>query len=113
MIRNRSIWMLTVVSAIATLPMRVAAQPISEQRIKELIKEAADRTARGDLVVGQQPAMPTAANRPVVALAIEDAVKLALERNLDISVQRLNPQINDIAVASVQSFYNPALTSTV
>jgi outer membrane protein len=113
MIRNRSIWMLTVVGAIATLPMRVGAQPISESRIKELIKEAADRTARGDLVVGQQPPAPSAATRPVVALTIEDAVKLALERNLDISVQRLNPQINDIAVASIQSFYNPALTSTV
>ena len=113
MIRNRSIWMLTVVSAIATLPMRVAAQPISETRIKELIKEAADRTARGDLVVGQQPPAPAMANRPVVALTIEDAVKLALERNLDIAVQRLNPEINDIAVASIKSIYNPALTSTV
>jgi outer membrane protein TolC len=105
--------MLTVVGAIATLPMRVAAQPISEARIKELIKEAADRTARGDLVVGQQPPAPATANRPVVALTIEDAVKLALERNLDIAVQRLNPEINDIAVASIKSIYNPALTSTV
>ena len=93
--------------------MRVAAQPISETRIKELIKEAADRTARGDLVVGQQPPAPAMANRPVVALTIEDAVKLALERNLDIAVQRLNPEINDIAVASIKSIYNPALTSTV
>jgi outer membrane protein TolC len=109
-------WMLTAALGIAALPAPALAQQISEARIKELIKEAADRTARGDLVVGQQPAAPNAAsvaNRPVVALTIEDAVKLALERNLDISVQRLNPQINDIAVASIQSFYHPALTSTV
>ena len=113
MTRNRSIWMLAAALGIAVLPAPVLAQQISEARIKELIKEAADRTARGDLVVGQQPVAPSAANRPVVALTIEDAVKLALERNLDISVQRLNPQINDIAVASIQSSYNPALTSTV
>jgi outer membrane protein TolC len=40
-------------------------------------------------------------------------VKFALDRNLDIAVQRLNPQINDIAVLSVKSVYNPTLTSTV
>ena len=46
-------------------------------------------------------------------LTLDEAVKLALDRNLDIAVQRLNPEINDIAVASIQSVYNPALTSTV
>jgi outer membrane protein len=48
-----------------------------------------------------------------VQLTLDDAVKFALERNLDISVQRLNPQINDIAIASIRSIYHPALTSTV
>ena len=40
-------------------------------------------------------------------------MKFALDRNLDIAVQRLNPQINDIAVLSVKSVYHPTLTSTV
>src|SRR6185369_9252548 len=53
------------------------------------------------------------AGRPVVTLTLDDAVKFALERNLDIAVQRLNPEINDIAVASIQSVYHPSLTSTV
>jgi hypothetical protein len=48
-----------------------------------------------------------------VSLTLEDAVKFALERNLDISVQRLNPQINDIAYASLRSIYHPSLTSIV
>ena len=30
-------------------------------------------------------------------LTLDDAVKFALDRNLDIAVQRLNPEINDIA----------------
>src|SRR5207249_8963051 len=37
----------------------------------------------------------------------------SLDRNLDIAVQRLNPQINDIAIASVRSAYHPSLTTTV
>jgi outer membrane protein len=40
-------------------------------------------------------------------------VKLALERNLDIAVQRLNPEINDIAYASIKSIYHPNLTSLI
>ena len=57
--------------------------------------------------------MATGDTRPVVQLGLDDAVRFALERNLDIQVQRLNPQINDIAVASIQSVYHPNLTSTL
>src|SRR4029079_10196264 len=44
---------------------------------------------------------------------LDDAVKFALDRNLDIAVQRLNPQINDIAIASLRAVYHPTLTSTI
>ena len=44
----------------------------------------------------------------MVALTLDDAVKFALERNLDIAVQRLNPEINDIAYASIKSVYHPS-----
>jgi outer membrane protein TolC len=53
----------------------------------------------------------TADNRAVVALTLDDAVKYALDRNLDIAVQRLNPEINDIAYASIKSVYHPTATS--
>jgi outer membrane protein len=88
------------------------AQAITDARIRELIKEASRQTGGGATPVDvQQP--PAAGSRPVVSLTLEDAVKFALDRNLDISVQRLNPQINDIAIASIRSVYHPALTSTV
>jgi outer membrane protein TolC len=48
----------------------------------------------------------------VIRLTLDDAVKFALDRNLDIAVQRLNPQINDIAIASIRTVYHPSLTST-
>jgi outer membrane protein len=84
---------------------------ISEARIQELIKQAADRVAGG---AGQTPQTQAAGDaRPVVPLTLEDAVKFALDRNLDIAVQRLNPEISDIAIASIRSAYHPLLTSTV
>ena len=49
---------------------------------------------------------------PTVALTLDDAVRFALERNLDIAVQRLNPQLQDIAIATAKTFYGPSLTST-
>ena len=49
----------------------------------------------------------------VQPLSLDDAVKAALDHNLNIEVTRLNPQINDLAYASIASTYNLALTSQV
>ena len=45
-------------------------------------------------------------------LAIDEAVRLALEQNLGIKIQRIDPQIQDIGIAQAQSFWAPSLTST-
>ena len=44
-------------------------------------------------VVGQLPAATTR------RLSVDDAVKLALEQNLGIRIERLNPEISDVAIA--------------
>jgi outer membrane protein len=105
-----------VVAGMALSGAQAAAQQrTSETRIQELIREAAQIAASGQTATptsaqrGGQTAAPAAG--PRVSLTIEDAVKLALDRNLDIVVQRLNPQINDLAVAGVRSAYLPTLTS--
>ena len=75
------------------------AAQTTDQHIQELIREAAaqragvDRADRGGPVAAGQPAGQ--GDRPTVQLTLDDAVKLALERNLDIAVQRLNPQTFD------------------
>jgi outer membrane protein len=111
MTRKGSLWTLTAAVALSGFASTAHAQ-VSEARIRELIKQAADPNSRL-----QVPAMPsagaTADNRPVVALSLDDAVKFALDRNLDIAVQRVNPEINDIAYSSIKSIYNPSLTSTL
>src|SRR5919198_4710193 len=106
---NRTIWILTTAFALAST---AAHAQVSDARIHELIKQAAEQASQAD-ASPQQPATGAAAQaRPVVHLTLDEAVKLALDRNLDIAVQRLNPEINDIAIASVRSVYSPTLTST-
>jgi len=112
MTRNGSIWIFTAALVFAALPTPAWAQPVSDARLRELMGEAAKRVASGDLDVQQTTRAP-GETTPTLRLTLEDAVKFALDRNLDIAVQRLNPQINDIAVLSVKSVYNPTLTSTV
>src|SRR6476469_4997628 len=46
-------------------------------------------------------------------LSVDDAVKLALEQNLGIQIDRLNPQIEDIAVAQARTGWIPNLTSSL
>src|SRR5205823_7757910 len=46
-------------------------------------------------------------------LSIDEAVNLALEQNLGIRIQRLDPQIQDTGVQLARSFWAPTLTSGV
>jgi len=117
MSRNNSILMVAVALAGLAVPAyaQKAAQAPSEARIQELIRAAAERVATGQgtqVATGAQPA-GQADTRPVIRLTLEDAVKAALDNNLDITVQRLNPQLQDIAIASARSVYHPTLTSQV
>jgi outer membrane protein len=68
------------------------------------------QTASLRTIAAQAPAGPVAATR---RLSIEDAVSLALEQNLGIQIERLNPQIQDVAVAQARSFWSPQLTTGV
>ncbi len=112
MIRKGSMWTAAAFAALGALAATSAHAQVSDARIRELIKQAADSSLRLQTPANAQP-NPNGDSRPSVALTLEDAVKFALDRNLDIAVQRLNPEINDIAVASIASVYRPALTSTV
>ena len=46
-------------------------------------------------------------------LTLDEAVALALEHNLEIAVERLNPLTYDLQIAGVRALYRPVLTSTV
>jgi outer membrane protein TolC len=60
-------------------------------------------------------ATPAAAqsSQPVRRVSIDEAVSLALEQNLGITIDRLNPQIQDVTVAQARSYWVPTLQSTL
>src|SRR5262245_35827178 len=63
-----------------------------------------------------QTAAAQAAAQPssdsVRRLSIDDAVKLALEQNLGIRIQRIDPQISDVGVAQAKAFWTPNLSTS-
>ena len=57
-----------------------------------------------------QPAAPAAAG-PVRPLSVNEAVALALEQNLGVQVERLNPQLQDLAIEQARTAWRPGLTA--
>lgn len=100
---------------LATAP-NATAQKITDQHIADLVREAALRAGVEPTTATTPPSAQTVAgqgDRPVVRLSLDDTIKLALDRNLDISVQRLNPQTFDFSLASLRAAYKPTVISTV
>ncbi len=64
----------------------------------------------GGVILPQPALQPT---RPVRRLSIEEAVTLALEQNLALRVERINPLIQDTLVAEARSVYAPNLSTTL
>jgi outer membrane protein len=108
--RMRSISMWTAAVVFSAAATTVGAQT-TEAHIQELIRAAAERIGAGQAVGAPSTQGAPPASGAVVHMSLEDAVKLALDRNLDIAVQRLNPQTFDFSIASLQATYKPALTS--
>jgi outer membrane protein len=88
--------------AVAIVTMSVSAFGQSGQfHINEGIIQAAASQA-----AAQAPAETA---RP---LSIDEAVRLGLEHNLGIQIQRIDPQISDVGITQARSFWSPQLNSS-
>jgi outer membrane protein len=58
----------------------------------------------------QPPAEPA---RPELQLSLDEAVKRALENNVDIAVDRYNPELSAQGVRAAEGYYDPFLFSTL
>ena len=107
--KTPTFWAAAVAVAI-TVP--ASAQEPARDHVKELIAQAMQQAGQ---TTPTRPAestrQPTAS--PVTPLTADDAVRRALERNLDIQVQRLEPQLLDLQVAALWATYRPSLTSSL
>jgi outer membrane protein len=98
---------LLAVLACAVAPARVHAQPTSNARVRELLAQVASTSPQPP--VEPAPGVPPA----TLDLRLEEAVALALERNLDIAVERLNPQTYDLSIAALRALYKPVVATTI
>lgn len=92
-----------LVFTLIALAASAARAQTADERIDSLIEQAAAR-----LEIVQTPG-----SGPRVDLTLEDAIARALERNLDLVVQRLNPMVFDLSLAQQLAFYRPTVNANV
>ena len=86
---------------LVSIPLLMLATTASAQSSDDALVELALRAA-ARLSVIQPPG-----SGPQTDLTLDDAIARALERNLDIAVERLNPQVIDLNLAQALSAYRP------
>jgi outer membrane protein TolC len=97
------------------LAVPVFAQDKADQaRLDEIARTAAQQFA-ARRVEGEQtrpnPALDTTGT--TFELTLDDAVARAMDRNLDVAVERLNPEVQELNLTRLTRGYRPALTSTL
>jgi outer membrane protein len=92
-----------------------AAQSAGDRaRLDDLAREAARKFATATPAADQtRPSTPAPSPGATVDLTLDEATARALERNLDIAVERLNPQTFDLNIARLRAAYRPLATSTI
>ena len=73
---------------------------------------SAQITAIAQYVVGQAKP-PVTPGVPVKELTLDDAIQIALEKNLDLQVAKMNPLIQDYNLVQARAAYKPTLTGYV
>ncbi|RPI52927.1 MAG: TolC family protein [Acidobacteria bacterium] len=105
-VTSASLVMLGAGSVLAQTPSTDAA------RTDDLVKQAVERYTAGLEAARVSAAQETAGTVPSVPLTLEEAVRRAVDNNLEIAVERLNPQTFDFTLASLRANYKPVASST-
>jgi outer membrane protein TolC len=92
-----------------------AQQDAAEQaRLGEIARVAAQRFVAARDEAGQtRPTVPPPPAGGTVDLTLQEVTTRALERNLELAVERLNPQTFDLNIARLQATYRPTVNSFI
>jgi outer membrane protein TolC len=105
----------TLVAILLLAAPAVAQQSDAERsRLDEIARVAAQQflAARNDLAAEQtRRTVPPPPAGTQADLTLQDATTRALERNLELAVERLNPQTFDLSIARIQAAYRPTASS--
>jgi len=104
---------LAVAGFVLAAAFPAAAQEASLQHVRELIAQARAQQGVAPQAPAQAPGSVFTTAGPRVDLSIEDAVARAMERNIDISVARITPQLQDFTLAGLEANYRVNLTSAI
>ena len=96
MVIGRRIGVIGLIVFLGGIP-HADAQDSGDGRVAQLVRESVLR-------LGQAPQTRR------FDLTLDDAVQRALDRNLDIAVERINPQVFDLTLAQQEAFYRPTLS---
>ena len=99
-------------AAVAAIAGQARAQAVSEARVSELLSQAKAQVQAQTQTKASPGSGQAAVSVPTTNLTIDEAVKRALDSNIDLVVGRLNPQIQDLANAQTRGVYRPTLTSS-
>ena len=103
-----------LLALIAAAP--VAAQAQDDARRESLVREAVARFALESTPPASGAPLPAAGavqGGSVRDLRLMDAIELALAQNLDIAVERLNPEAANFQLAGLRNSYRPVASSSI
>ena len=106
--KTPTLWAAAVAVAIS---VPASAQEPAQDHVRALIAQAMQQAGQAPGTIDPSQMLPPPG--PSVQLSADEAVRRMLERNLDIQVQRLEPQLLDLQVAGLWANYRPNLTSSV
>jgi outer membrane protein len=114
---NRNLSFALVLGALSFTTPAVAQQPaaVDAARQDSVIQQAMRTYQAGLDAINAAAAkdQPGTRSGDLRELRLEEAVTLALEKNLDIQVAKLEPESVDFLIAGFRNTYRPAFTSTV
>ena len=110
-----SVFATTVLFGAATYASAQSAHAADAARQDAVVQQALQVYRQGldDLNPRASSGQPGTSSGTLREMRLEEAVAIALEKNLDIQVAKLEPQAVDFLVAGFRNTYRPALSSTV
>jgi outer membrane protein TolC len=99
------------VAAVLAFVGTTQAQPVTQAKVLDLLAQAQGKATGASAPQAGQPAAAPLAQ--VIDLTQDDAVAKALKMNIDLSVERLNPQLQDLALKGAFAPYVPTVGATL